>query len=75
MKKLGYTGAIVHVNLDKVYEISYNKDVDDWTIRTLKLLTSRSIKYSYELAGDYEEDNSSLTDDINIDEDYLNKKN
>ncbi len=24
---------------------------------------------------DYEEDNSSLTDDINIDEDYLNKKN
>ncbi len=55
MKKLGYTGAIVHVNLDKVYEISYNKDVDDWTIRTLKLLTSRSIKYSYELAGDYED--------------------
>ena len=55
MKKLGYTGAIVHVNLDKVYEISYNKDVDDWTIRALKLLTSRSIKYSYELAGDYED--------------------
>ena len=24
---------------------------------------------------DYEEDNSNLTDDINIDEDYLNKKN
>ena len=55
MKKLGYTGAIVHVNLDKVYEISYNKDVDNWTIRALKLLTSRSIKYSYELAGDYED--------------------
>ena len=55
MKKLGYTGAIVHVNLDKVYEISYNKEVDDWTIRALKLLTSRSIKYSYELAGDYED--------------------
>ena len=55
MKKIGYTGARVHVNLDKAYEISYNKDVDDWTIRALKLLTSRSIKYSYELAGDYED--------------------
>ena len=35
--------------------LSNDKKVDDWTIRALKLLTSRSIKYSYELAGDYED--------------------
>ena len=35
--------------------LSNDKKVDDWTIRALKLLTSRSIKYSYELARDYED--------------------
>ena len=35
--------------------LSNDKKVDNWTIRALKLLTSRSIKYSYELAGDYED--------------------
>ena len=46
---------IVHIGLDKVYENPYNENISDWSMRFLKMLTSTSIKYTHELAGDYED--------------------
>ena len=46
---------IVHVGLDKVYQNPYNENISKWSMQFLKMLTSRSIKYTEELAGDYED--------------------
>ena len=50
-----YTGKTIRIALDKLDENPYNEDISDWQMRALKLLTSNSIKYSRELAGDYED--------------------
>ena len=38
-----------------MYDNPYNEDIDDWDMRFMKILTSRSISYIEELAGDYED--------------------
>ena len=38
-----------------MYDNPYNEDIDDWDMRFMKILTSRSISYTEELAGDYED--------------------
>ena len=50
-----YTGKTIRIALDKLDENPYNENISDWQMRALKLLTSDSIKYSRELAGDYED--------------------
>ena len=47
--------SVINIGLDKVYENPYNENISDWSMRFLKMLTSRSIKYTYELAGDYDD--------------------
>ena len=47
--------VVIHIGLDKVYDNPYNEDIDDWDMRFLKILTSRSIRYTEELAGNYED--------------------
>ena len=46
--------VIICIELDKLDENPYNEEIDDWTRRFLKMLTSTSEKYTEELAGDYE---------------------
>ena len=50
-----YTGKTIRIALDKLDDNPYNETISDWQMRALKLLTSDSIKYSRELAGDYED--------------------
>ncbi len=50
-----YTGKTIRIALDKLEDNPYNETISDWQMRALKLLTSDSIKYSRELAGDYED--------------------
>ena len=50
-----YTGKTIRIDLDKLEDNPYNETISDWQMRALKLLTSDSIKYSRELAGDYED--------------------
>ena len=50
-----YTGKTIRIALDKLDDNPYNETISDWQMRALKLLTSNSIKYSRELAGDYED--------------------
>ena len=47
--------VVIHIGLDKVYDNPYNEDIDDWDMRFMKILTSRSISYTEELAGYYED--------------------
>ena len=47
--------VVIHIGLDKVYDNPYNEIISDWDMRFLKILTSRSIKYTEELAGNYED--------------------
>lgn len=77
--KYPFTGTTIRVSLDKLDDNPYNEDIDDWQMRALKLLTSDSIKYSRELAGDYEDLNevidfmekfSSIEEELM----YVNKK-
>ena len=46
---------VVHIGLDKVYDNPYNENISNWNIRFMKILTSRSIKYTEELAGKYKD--------------------
>ena len=46
---------VVHIGLDKVYDNPYNENISDWNMRFMKILTSRSIKYTEELAGKYKD--------------------
>ena len=50
-----YTGKTIRIDLDKLEDNPYNETISDWQMRALKLLTLDSIKYSKELAGDYED--------------------
>ena len=50
-----YTGKTIRIALDKLEDNPYNETISDWQMRALKLLLSDSIKYSRELAGDYED--------------------
>ena len=50
-----YMGKTIRIALDKLDDNPYNETISDWQMRALKLLTSNSIKYSRELAGDYED--------------------
>lgn len=50
-----YTGKTIRIALDKLDDNPYNETISDWQMRALKLLTLNSIKYSRELAGDYED--------------------
>ena len=43
---------VVHIGLDKVYDNPYNEDISNWNMRFMKILTSRSIKYTEELASE-----------------------
>ena len=43
---------VVHIGLDKVYDNPYNENISNWNMRFMKILTSRSIKYTKELAGE-----------------------
>ena len=43
---------VVHIGLDKVYDNPYNENISNWNMRFMKILTSRSIKYTEELAGE-----------------------
>ena len=43
--------VVVHIGLDKVYDNPYNENISNWNMRFMKILTSRSIKYTEELAG------------------------
>ena len=52
---LPHIPQVIYIGLDKVYENPYNENISDYSMRFFKMLTSRSIKYTYELAGDYEE--------------------
>ena len=47
--------VVIHIGLDKVYDNPYNEIISDWDMRFLKILTSRSIRYTEELAGNYED--------------------
>ena len=47
--------TIIHIGLDKLFENPYNEDIDDWTRRFLNMLVSIDVKYTEELAGDYED--------------------
>ena len=47
--------VVIHIGLDKIYENPYNENIDNWNMRFLKMLTSRSISYTEELAGDFED--------------------
>ena len=47
--------TIIHIGLDKLLENPYNEDIDDWTRRFLNMLVSIDVKYTEELAGDYED--------------------
>ena len=47
--------VVIHIGLDKIYENPYNENIDNWNMRFLKMLTSRSISYTEELAGNYED--------------------
>lgn len=47
--------VIVHIGLDKVYDNPYNENISNWNKRFMKILTSRSIKYTEELAGKYKD--------------------
>ena len=38
-----------------MFENPYNEDIDDWTRRFLNMLVSIDVKYTEELAGDYED--------------------
>ena len=44
--------VVVHIGLDKVYDNPYNENISNWNMRFMKILTSRSIKYTEELAGE-----------------------
>ncbi len=44
--------VVVHIGLDKVYDNPYNENISNWNMRFMKILTSRSIKYTKELAGE-----------------------
>ena len=46
---------VVHIGLDKVYDNPYNENISNWNMRFMKILTSRSIKYTEELAGKYKD--------------------
>ena len=46
---------VIHIGLDKIYENPYNENISNWDMRFLKMLTSRSISYTEELAGNYED--------------------
>ena len=74
-----YMGKTIRIALDKLDDNPYNETISDWQMRALKLLTSNSIKYSRELAGDYEDLNevvdfmekfSSIEEELM----YVNKK-
>ena len=43
---------VVHIGLDKVYDNPYNENISNWNMRFMKILTSRSIKYTEELVGE-----------------------
>ncbi|MCI6931657.1 MAG: hypothetical protein MR765_00740 [Tenericutes bacterium] len=43
---------VVHIGLDKVYDNPYNENISNWNMRFMKILTSRSIKYTEELASE-----------------------
>ena len=47
--------VVIHIGLDKLLENPYNEDIDDWTRRFLNMLVSIDVKYTEELAGDYED--------------------
>ncbi len=47
--------VVIHIGLDKLYENPYNENIDNWNMRFLKILTSRSISYTKKLAGNYED--------------------
>ncbi len=47
--------VVVHIGLDKVYDNPYNENISNWNKRFMKILTSRSIKYTEELAGKYKD--------------------
>jgi len=47
--------VVIHIGLDKLYENPYNENIDNWSMRFLKILTSRSISYTKKLAGDFED--------------------
>lgn len=47
--------VVVHIGLDKVYDNPYNENISNWNMRFMKILTSRSIKYTEELAGKYKD--------------------
>ena len=47
--------VVIHIGLDKLYENPYNENIDNWNMRFLKMLTSRSISYTKKLAGNYED--------------------
>ena len=47
--------VVIHIGLDKLYENPYNENIDNWNMRFLKTLTSRSISYTKKLAGDFED--------------------
>lgn len=47
--------TIIHIGLDKLLENPYNEDIDDWTRRFLNMLVSIDVKYTEELAGNYED--------------------
>ena len=46
---------VLHIGLDKVYDNPYNENISNWNMRFMKILTSRSIKYTEELAGKYKD--------------------
>ena len=46
---------VLHIGLDKVYDNPYNENISNWNMRFMKILTSRSIKYTEELAGTYKD--------------------
>ena len=54
-KELPNMPVIIHIGLDKLFENPYNEDIDDWTRRFLNMLVSTDVKYTEELAGDYED--------------------
>ena len=47
--------VVVHIGLDKVYDNPYNENISNWNKRFMKILTSRNIKYTEELAGKYKD--------------------
>ena len=54
-KELPNMPVIIRIGLDKLFENPYNEDIDDWTRRFLNMLVSIDVKYTEELAGDYED--------------------